>query len=63
MAASLLTIANTNPVMDSDPTGYFTLADFSVENAISDTLNKMYTSNMMGTLNGMLNALIASLSG
>lgn len=63
MAASLLAIANTNPVMNSDSTGYFTLADFSVENAISDTLNKMYTSNMMGTLNGMLNALIASLSG
>ncbi len=55
--------ANANPVMNSDPTGYFTLAEFSVANAISETLNKVYTSNMMGTLNGMLNALIASLSG
>ena len=55
--------ANANPVMNSDPTGYFTLADCTVANAISDTLNKMYTSNMTGVLNGMLNALIASLSG
>lgn len=55
--------ANANPVMNSDPTGYFTLADCSVANAISSTLNKMYTSNMMGTLNGMLNALLVSLAG
>ena len=49
--------------MNSDPTGYFTVADFSVANSISSTLDKMYTSNMLGTLNGMLNALLVSLSG
>lgn len=55
--------ANANPVMNSDPTGYFTLMETTVANAISDTLNKAYTANMSGLLNGMLNALIASLSG
>ena len=55
--------ANANPVMNSDPTGYVTLMDCTVANAISDTLNKIYTSNMTGILNGMLNALMASLAG
>ena len=55
--------ANANPVMFSDPSGYFSLGEFSAANAISSTLDKMYTSNMIGTLNGMLNALLASLSG
>ena len=32
--------ANANPVMNADPTGYFTLADISVSQAISDTLDK-----------------------
>ena len=32
--------ANADPVMNADPTGYFTLADISVSQAISDTLDK-----------------------
>ena len=32
--------ANADPVMNADPTGYFTLADISVSQAISDTLEK-----------------------
>ena len=32
--------ANADPVMNVDPTGYFTLADISVSQAISDTLDK-----------------------
>ena len=32
--------ANANPVMNADPTGYFTLAELNVSQAINDTLEK-----------------------
>ena len=46
--------ANANPVMNSDPTGYYTLMDCQIATAISNTLNKMLVSNGMGILNGIL---------
>ena len=55
--------ANANPVMNSDPTGYFTLMETTAANAIADTLYKTYTASMTGVFNGLMNALIANLSG
>lgn len=45
--------ANANPVLYTDPTGYFSLAEFSVSSAISDTLSSM---NVHLTLKGMMEA-------
>ena len=42
--------ANANPVMCSDPTGYFTLADMNVSEAINSALDKIMTPNFMGIL-------------
>ena len=55
--------ANANPVMNSDPTGYYTLMDCQIATAISNTLNKMLVSNGMGILNGILEMFTTILSG
>ena len=55
--------ANANPVMNSDPTGYYTLMDCQIATAISNTLNKMLVSNGMGILNGILEMFTTILAG
>ena len=55
--------ANANPVMNSDPTGYYTLMDCQIATTISNTLNKMLVSNGMGILNGILEMFTTILAG
>lgn len=49
--------ANANPVMNTDPTGYFSMADFSVSNAIQSVLNSMTSGVSLKGIMSLLNVV------
>ena len=56
--------ANANPVMNSDPTGYFSLSDMTASVGVQNVLNSMiYGAGMGAMLNSMLSALLTTLRG
>ena len=49
--------ANANPVMYTDPTGYFSLAEFSIADGIQSTLNSMHQLNSLRNIIKWANAM------
>ncbi len=55
--------AHANPVMNSDPSGYFAVADITIATSLSNTIDVMYNSIVLSTGIGLINAIISFANG
>ena len=55
--------ANANPIMYSDPTGYFSLGEMSAAMSIQMTLDNMYDLHLSGMISGLTSMIYTVLKG